>query len=290
MATQKLIGEVRSTLTTGSQIWWSADWSCADKAETFFYWFDNTGVMYRAQLPNLANQTTITTVANPSQMRAMRAHPTDVNLLVYFNVVDGVNTINVNTGQIVQLMTASAFNAIIGTEGDLSLAYLRNVRIRGTKLVVHGEQDPSGTVWEYDPVNSTAVKLFANNALGRAFDLGPDVSKEIVLSGYDTPSSILYIVDLNLDQARVLAGIGTTDALTDGDAYKVSQFQEINRVFRAASDLFYVRDTNDFIRWIQNGQVGSYANWVLGGRFICQYLPIRNLVVSVGVQDVTVWQ
>jgi len=290
MPTPRLIGAQRAQLTTPG-FFWSADYSCADNTETYFYWFNNsTGDLYRAQLPNLANKTTITTIANPSSCAAMRAHPTDPNLLVYFNKVDGVNTINTSTGAVVQVMTLSAFNTMVSVNSDLNMNYLENVRIRGSKLLLHGGNDPSGSVWEYDVGAGTANLVYRNNALGRGFDLGPDTTREFVLTGYDTPSMILYIIDLLLGQVRMLAGIGTGGSIVDGNAYTTANFNIINKVYRAASDLYYVRDDNDYIRWIQGGSVGSYSNWTLGGRFICQYLPIRNLVVSVGIQDITVWE
>jgi hypothetical protein len=288
MATIRLTGTEVSRIDTGG-FFWSALFSCASRNEDFFFWFDNnSGELFRATLPNLTGQTSLGVVPNYGASRATVAHPANNDLLVYFNTTDGVNTIHTGTGVITQLLTTAAFNALLNV-GSLEMANISRAKLNGSRIILQGESDPTGSWWEYDPVAGTAVRRFVMNSLSRVSDLGPDPATELVLSGYTGPNNIFFIVDLTKDQVRVLAGVGTSDAMVDGDALTVAAFEEIRRIFRAGEDLYYVVDFNNTVRWIQGGLVGRYPQDILGGGFMCAFLPGLNLAVSVGVQSVIVW-
>lgn len=289
MPTKRIAGSPVATINTGG-FFWSAQFSCADVAEDFFYWFDiNAGTMFKASLPFLTGQATVTTLANFGDMKAMVPHPIDPSLMVYFNVTDGVNTVDTTTGEVVQLLTTTAFNALLNV-GALEMANLTVAILRGTGIMLQSNTDPSGSIWQYDPVAGTAERLFVSNALGKLCEIGPDATNELILSGYGDPSNIIYSVDLSKSQVRVVAGIGTQDSITDGNALTTASFYTLTRIVRMAADLYYVLDT-DFhvVRWIQGGQVGSYPTGQAGASYLCCALPSRNMLVSVGVQDVTVW-
>lgn len=288
MPTARMTGTEVARIDTGG-FFWSASYSCADLAEDFVYWFDkNSGDMFKAALPLLTGQATLTTVPNIGDTKAMAPHPTDAGLLVYFNVTDGVNTVDTTTGDIVQLLTTTAFNVLLNV-GSLEMANLSRVKVIGTKFLLQGSGDSSGSWWEYDPVAGTAARRFAMQCLSRVSDLGPDPVHELMLSGYTSPSHILFTLDQRNSQIRVFAGTGGSDAMVDGDALTEAEFEEMSRIFRAASDLYYVVDFDGYVRWIQGGQVGSYAQHVFGGGDFCWFLPGRNMAVSVGVQNIVVW-
>jgi hypothetical protein len=289
MPTPRIAGTVFSQLFT-SDIWGSAEVSCADIAENFFYWFKNNGELYKAALPGLTGKITLATIANFGDMRATVAHPTNPSLLIYFNVTDGVNTINTTTGAVVQLLTTAAFNALLSS-GGLEMANISTARFRGTKILLHGANDPSGSVWQYDPVAGTAELIWTYTCLGSLCTIGPDATNELMLSGFGAPSNIIYSVNLANSQTRVVAGIGTQDSNTDGNALTTASFFTLTRMFRMADDLFYILDNNfHVVRWIQGGLVGSYAPDAAGARALAAVLPGRNMVVSVGTQDIAVWE
>ncbi len=259
--------------------------ACADLAENFFYVFKNDGTLYKFALPGLTGQTTLATISNFSDTKFMAPHPTNANLLVYFNSTDGINTIHTTTGAVTQLISAAAIDAILSSAGDLLIAGITAVKIRGTKFLLSGNSDPSGSIWEYDPSNNSCIRLLATNALSHICAVGPDATNELLLGGYSDPSLILYTYDLRNDQVKVLAGTGA-EGLDDGNALTQATFLLPAGIHRMASDLYYFGNAN-MTRWIQGGQVGSYANFF--PRFIASVLPVRNMVIEVEAHDVIVW-
>jgi len=287
MPTPRLTGTIVASITTPS-FYWSADYSCADAAENYFYWFNkNNGDMFKAALPNLTGVTQIATIDNISSMRAMIAHPTDPGLLVFFNSTDGVGTIDTTTGDVAILQDVATFNALF-TGTQLELLNMTYVRLRDGKLMVGGFTDQTGAVFLYDVDAGTADLIVRSNGYQVSAENGP-TSNELVLGSYNT-LTILYIRSLTTDEIRMLAGLGTVNALIDGDALRVAQLPAVENLRQAAADLYYFRDGgNHRVRWIQGGLVGSYDAGVLGGDNFCCLLPLRGMAVSVEVQGVTVW-
>ena len=284
MPTTRIAGTEKSRYDTGDTLG-SYRIACADVAENFFYFFRNDGALYKTDLPDLAAQNILVTLANFSDMRCIVAHPTDANLLVYFNATDGVKTVHTGTGVLTQLLSAAAFDALLNV-GELTISILTSAKIRGTNLLLHSDNDPSGSIWQYNVNAGTATRLLAMNCLSAAADLGPDATNELMLTGYGSPSYILFRYDLPKDQIRVVAGTGA-EGLDAGDALTEATFFSMTGIFRMASDLYYANNGN-MTRWIQGGQVGNYPNFL--PRFIACVLPGRNLVVEVEAHDVIVWE
>lgn len=238
-----------------------------------------SGKLFQASLPNLSGKVTITTIANITDSRAMWPHPTDANLLILFNATEGILSINTSTGQVNQLISTSAFNT--ATNNSPALSDFLHVRIRGTKLVIRASNDPSGSVVEYDPNNNNITTIFRGRSLGRLFEC--ESVNQLIMSGYQSPSNIIFSVDLTKDQVKIVAGVGTDNVIADGNAFTEAKFREFSKIFKYSSDTYLVCDSDSYVRWIQGNQVGTFDRYALGGDTLCW-------VVSVGVQNVIVWE
>lgn len=232
----------------------------ADGAYLYFMGQDRA-TLRRLNFPAMTGK--IDVAVMPATIAALVHDPTDNDALIVS--VDGGGS----PGLYRYRISTNSFESIPGwTFAGYVPANDHGLEVYGNKLWVSHNSD----LYIYDFDTQTTEHPYSLNYVPR-FIPGANIATDVMVPFQYAPNVIVINIDRNTDQAKVVAGRGGTAVSVDGDALTVAKFNGFfnGGAWRIASDLFYFKDDGNFVRWVQNGQVGSTT---LTGKHIIR--PLAN--------------
>jgi hypothetical protein len=276
-----ITGTQVAQLTTPSQIWQSYN-NTPDTGENNFYFFRNNGDLYRTTLPGLASPVLIGSYAhNKDDIMFMINDPASASYLILLDRSEGLFRVSVADFSLTLMLSISDFNTATSTNFS-GVCNIARVCPNGTILLA-GEADANGTTWRLNPATSAITEVKRMGGLMRAMCPGLSQNTDVIRVGYTAPYLFCFNVN-SLDEFQLIAGTGA-----DGDVLGnvfTAQFQSDVRAAWITPDqtIIYI-STGAGLRYVQGSTVGAIS---LNGTRVC-YLPVNNLFLTMGAQDITLY-